>query len=146
MNWKLNMLLKSSANRKRIRLFHIWTLFILFWFSFGCAWLWLAEKFFQKRRWFFFLVFATRLSCKAMCSITPKKHWIESTYGINVSVFYWLMIWATYSFFKSFYSISIYSQPLFNVHSTYRKSWSSQFPTKESSRLSILVPTLLQLQ
>ena len=28
--WKINMLLKSSANRKRIRLFHIWTHFSLF--------------------------------------------------------------------------------------------------------------------
>ena len=29
---------------------------------------------------------------------------------MNVSVSYWLMIWATYSFFKSFYSFSIYCQ------------------------------------
>ena len=36
----------------------------------------------------------------------------ESKYGINVSVSYWLMIWATYSFFKSIYSLSIYNQPL----------------------------------
>ena len=72
MIWKMNMLLKSSANRKRIRLFHIWTRFNLFWFRFGCAWLWLAEKFLQKWRWSF--VVATRLSCKAMCSITAKQH------------------------------------------------------------------------
>ena len=68
------MLLKSSANRKRIRLFHIWTHFNFFWFRFGCAWLWLAEKILQKRRWFFFFVVATRLSCKTMCAVTAKQH------------------------------------------------------------------------
>ena len=36
----------------------------------------------------------------------------ESKYGMNVSVLYWLMIWATYSFLKSFHSISINSQPV----------------------------------
>ena len=36
-----------------------------------------------------------------------KKGQIESKYGINVCVSYWV-IWATYSFFKSFHSISIY--------------------------------------
>ena len=40
-----------------------------------------------------------------------KKGWIESNYGINVSVSHRLMMWATYSFFNSFYSISIYCQP-----------------------------------
>ena len=68
------MWLKSSANRKRIRLFRIWTRFVLFCFKFLCAWLWLAEKFLQKCRWFFFFVIATRLSGKAMCSITAKQH------------------------------------------------------------------------
>ena len=68
------MLLKSSTNRKRIRLFHNWTRFVLSRFMFGCAWLWLAEKFLQKRRWFFFFVVATHLFCKAMCSITAKQH------------------------------------------------------------------------
>ena len=72
MIWKMNMSLKSSTNRKRIRLFHIWTRFVLFWNRFGCAWLWLAEKFLQKCRWSF--VVATRLSCKAMCSVTAKQH------------------------------------------------------------------------
>ena len=38
-----------------------------------------------------------------------KKGQIKSKYGINVSVSYWLMIWAANSIFKSFYSISIYS-------------------------------------
>ena len=70
MIWKLKMWLKWSTKRKRIRLFHIWTLFSLFW----CGWLWLAEKFLQKWRWFFFFVVATRLFCKAMCSITAKQH------------------------------------------------------------------------
>ena len=75
-----------------------------------------------------------------------KKGQIESKYGINVSVSYWLMIWVPVSFFKSFHSISIYSQPLLKLHSAYRKSWSSQSPTTESIGLSILVPTVLHLQ
>ena len=76
-----------------------------------------------------------------------KKGQIKSKYGINVSVSYWLMIWAANSFFKSFYSISIYSQPFKLSLSTYAKSsWSSQSPATESSGLSILDPTLLLLQ
>ena len=47
----MNMSLKSSANRKRIRLFQIWTLFNLLWCGFGFAWLWLAQKILQKWRW-----------------------------------------------------------------------------------------------
>ena len=70
--WKMKMLLNSSANWKRIRLFHIWTWFVLFWFPFGCAWLWLAEKFLQKKRRSF--VVATTLFCKTLCSITTKPH------------------------------------------------------------------------
>ena len=73
MNWKLNMLPKSSTNRKRIRLFHIWTQFNLFWCRFGFPWNWLAERFLQKRRWFFFVV-ATRVFCKTMCTVTTKQH------------------------------------------------------------------------
>ena len=34
----------------------------------------------------------------------------------------------------------------FNLQSTYRNSWSSQYPTTESNGVSILVPTLLLLQ
>ena len=70
----MSMPLKSSANRKRIRLFHIWTQFNLFWLKFGCAWLWLAEKFLQKKRWFFFSVFATRVSYRTMGTVTAKQH------------------------------------------------------------------------
>ena len=70
----MNMSLKSSANRNRIRLFHIWTHFNLSWFRFGCAWLWLAEKFFQTWRWFSFFVVATRLSWKTMCTVTAKHY------------------------------------------------------------------------
>ena len=44
-----------------------------------------------------------------------QKGQIKSKYGINVSVSYWLMIWATFSIFKSFHSISLYSQPLLNL-------------------------------
>ena len=32
----------------------------------------IGEIFFQKWRWFFFFLVATRLSCKAMCSITTN--------------------------------------------------------------------------
>ena len=46
----------------------------LFRFRFWCAWLWLAEKFLQKRRWFLFSVVTTHFSCKAMCTITNKQH------------------------------------------------------------------------
>ena len=71
------MWLKSSANRTWICLFHNfgsnWTRFALFWFRFGCAWLWLAVKILQKDRWFSFLVIATRLSGKAMCIVTAKQ-------------------------------------------------------------------------
>ena len=42
----------------------------------------------------------------------PKKGRKEFKYGVNVTVSYWLMIWTTYSIFKSFYSISLYSQPV----------------------------------
>ena len=42
-------------------------------------------------------------------NLNQKKGQIKSKYGINVSVSYWLMIWAANSIFKSFYSISIYS-------------------------------------
>ena len=74
MIWKLKKWLKSSTNRKRIRLYHISTQFNLFWFRFRCAWLWLAEKFLQKWRWFFFFVVTTRLSCKTMGTVTAKQH------------------------------------------------------------------------
>ena len=78
--------------------------------------------------------------------IWTKKGWNESKYGINVSVSYWLMIWAKFLIFESFCSISICSQPLKLNQPAYKKSWFSQFPTTESSGLSILVPTLLLLQ
>ena len=74
MIWKMNMSLKSSANRKPIRLLHIWTHFNPFWFRFGCAWLWLAKKFLQIWRWLLFSVVATRLSWKTMCTVTDKQH------------------------------------------------------------------------
>ena len=44
-----------------------------------------------------------------------KKGQIEPKGGINVSVSYWLMIWATFYILKSLYSISIYNQPV-NLH------------------------------
>ena len=85
------------------------------------------------------------ISSKKIRTRTKKKTKL-SKYGTNVSVSYWLMIWATYLCFKSLYSLSIYNQPLKFVQPTYRKSWSPQSPTMESSGLSILVPTLLLLQ
>ena len=51
-----------------------WNNFYLFWFRLGCAWLWLAGKFLHKRRWLFFFVVATRLSCKTRCTVTTKQH------------------------------------------------------------------------
>ena len=74
MIWKLNMLLKSTANRKGTELFHIWNQFSFFWWGFGFAWNWLGEKFLQKWRWFFFFVVATCLSSKTMCTVTAKQH------------------------------------------------------------------------
>ena len=65
--------LTLSTNGVSTRLCHQWNN-CLFWFWFGCAWLWLAEKFLQKWRWFFFFVVATRLSCKTMCTVTAKPH------------------------------------------------------------------------
>ena len=60
-----------------------------------------------------------------------KKVWKESKYGINVSISYWLLIWARCSFFKSFFSISTYCQPV-NLQSTHGKLWSSQSWTTDS--------------
>ena len=70
----MKILLKSPAKRKRIRLFYIWTWFVLFWFTFGCSWLWLAKNFLQKRRWFFLFVVAYTLFCKTMSTVTTKQH------------------------------------------------------------------------
>ena len=39
-----------------------------------------------------------------------RKGQNNSKYGINVSVSYWQMTWATYSIFKSFYLLLIYCQ------------------------------------
>ena len=71
---KMNTLLKSSANRKRIRFFYIWTRFKIFWCGFGFAWNWLAEKFLHKWWWLFLFVVTTRLSCETMCAVTTKQH------------------------------------------------------------------------
>ena len=66
--------LTVSTNGVLTRLNHKGKSFHLFWFRFGWAWLWLAEKFFQKCRWPLFFVVATRLSCKKLCTITAKQH------------------------------------------------------------------------
>ena len=87
-----------------------------------------------------------RQSVPSKSEPAPTKDYIESKYGINVSVSYWLMIWATYSLFKSFCSLSLDNQPRKLNQPSYRKSWSSQSPTTESSGFSNLVLTLLVLQ
>ena len=70
----MKFLLTVSTNGVSAQLCHYWNNFHLFWFRFGFAWLWSAEKVLQKWRWFFFFVVATRLSCKTMCTITTKQH------------------------------------------------------------------------
>ena len=65
--------LTVSTNGVSTRLYHKWNNFCVFWFRFGCAWIWLAEKFIQLWEWFFFFVVATRLSCKIMCTVTAKQ-------------------------------------------------------------------------
>ena len=37
----------------------------------GCGW---PENFLKKRRWLYFFVIATRLSCKTRCTVTAKQH------------------------------------------------------------------------
>ena len=64
----------ESTNGVSTRICHKWNNFYLFWFKIGCAWLWLAKKFLQKWRWFFFFVVETRLSCKTMCAMTAKQY------------------------------------------------------------------------
>ena len=65
-----------------------------------------------KEKSFPFLKKILRQSQPSTSEIEPKKGQIETKYGINVSVSFWLMIWATFWIFKSFYSISIYTQPV----------------------------------
>ena len=65
--------LTASAKGESIQLCRNWNVFCLLWYNLGCAWLWLAEEFLQKW-WMLFLVVATRLSCKTMCTITTKQH------------------------------------------------------------------------
>ena len=74
MFWKMNMSLKSSANRKRKRLFYNCTHCNVFWFKFRCARLWLAEIFPRKLNCFLFFAVATCLSCRRLCIITAKQH------------------------------------------------------------------------
>ena len=65
--------LTVSNNGGSTRLYHKWINFYLFWFRFGCAWLWLAAKFHLKWRRLLFFVVATPLSCKTMCTVTAKQ-------------------------------------------------------------------------
>ena len=71
--WKwINEFLGNCVNHwDSTRLCHKWKDFYFFWLKFGGGWLWLAEKFFQKRRWFFFVV-TTPLFDNAMCAIATK--------------------------------------------------------------------------
>ena len=73
MRTKLNFWLNSSTNGDLTRLCHKWNDFCLFWLWLWCGWLRLAGEFHYKRRWRLFIVAATRLSFKAMCTITIKQ-------------------------------------------------------------------------
>ena len=50
MRKEMNFWLAVSTNGQLTRLCHKWNNFCLFWFMFGCAWLWLGESFLQKCR------------------------------------------------------------------------------------------------
>ena len=73
MRMELSFCLTMSTNRESIRLFHKSKEFCLFWLKFGCAWLWLVEKFLQKWKWFFVIVVMTSLSDKTICAIALKQ-------------------------------------------------------------------------
>ena len=66
---------------------------------------------------------------------------IESKNGINLFVSYWLLICATYSNFKSFFSISIYRQPVKfnqitqNHHDLLSFQWRNRVDCRVWSRL-----------
>ena len=66
--------LTVSTNGKSTRLGHKLEDFCFFWLSFGCGWLWMAEKLLQKKRWFFIFVVMTRLFTKAMRVFAAKLH------------------------------------------------------------------------
>ena len=66
--------LTVSTNGVSTWLCQKWNNFCLFWFTFGCAWVWLAQEFIQKCSRLFCFVVATRFSCKVMCTITAKQH------------------------------------------------------------------------
>ena len=72
----------------------------------------------------------------------------ESKYEINVSISHWLMIWATFSFFKSFYSLSIYNQPLIflQLAVNLQKIMIFSVSNEGIQCTLVLVPTLLLLQ
>ena len=59
-----------------------------------------------------FIKVLSRYNSPTITVTRTKKIWNESKFGINVSVSFWLMIWATYSFFNTFCSISMYCQPV----------------------------------
>ena len=70
----MNMLLKLSTTRKRIRLFHMWTRFVFFLEQVRMCLVVIVGEILQKWRWFYFFVIVTSLSCKAMCFINAKQH------------------------------------------------------------------------
>ena len=67
-------MLKSSANRKRIRVFDMWTSFVLFLVHVRMCLVVIGGEIASKKEMDFFFVVATRLSRKTMCSITTKQH------------------------------------------------------------------------
>ena len=55
------------------QLYHKWNDFWLLWNKLGCRWLWLMEKFFSKKDWFFIFVCGIRLVEKSKNATTAKK-------------------------------------------------------------------------
>ena len=73
MRLEINFRLTVSTNGKSTRLRHKWKDFCIYWLRFRCGWLWLAEKFLQKRRWFSILIVTIHLLDKLTRAIAAKQ-------------------------------------------------------------------------
>ena len=69
-------------------------------------------NFWPDKQLFIDFLSRSKNNCPPITVTRTRKGQNNSKYGINVSVSYWLMIWATYSIFKSLYSLLIYFQAL----------------------------------
>ena len=69
-----NFSLTVSTNEESVRLRHKWKHFCFCWHRLGCSWLWLAETFLQKKRWYFVCEVTTRL--------LDMYHHHETTYSL----------------------------------------------------------------